>query len=753
MAGTMSATTMNGTGLFGNHSAQRRPYDMCMVFKCKVSRDVQFDETEEELIGRRLRIPAEQQMSQMLMWKVHRESILKSLENCGLDLYNFYSRDRDQIICKIGANAAKLKDVAARMKYKLQLKSEYMGAYAEYRHDFAGRPELQFTDRRVVSHIYNSHTPAQFHPTEDAIFADADKVLLVHHMITSKDKECAGINVGNLLHNGEINAYFPLHEEVKLKELADAHWWTKFVMDEEYTHKIREYFGDRVAFYFLFMSFYGKWLIPIALIGVVKQLLDMFAMTPDSFTATHFCVLLSIWSVLMPHFWKRQEAKYAVAWGTLDSVEALEPYRPEHWGEPRLNPVTAEVEPFYPVWSRTLDYARSIVVVNLMGALVCLTMCFMLFYRHTHKSIVPGGIIGIQFGLAAVVELMNILLGAIAEWLTSKENHRTQSEHDKHLLVKLMALKFLNSFFALYYIGFYKNKHLLFGAELHCINNDCLIDVDSQLAVFVIFRLVFQNMMGMLTPLVNSLKYKFDAWIQGSSCWRLVGATKIELADMSNAEKEGKRETYTSFTDFDETLITHGYATLFVVACPWVCFATLVATIIEMWVDMNKIIKLKQRPLPRKARSAEPWGTAFEIYGIVAAFTNFGLLIFASEQYASWSTTEKLVYWTFLEHLVFMARVLINRLFPEVPHSVTLLQLKQAQLTHRLLENIKVEPAQDYSLFRDNGAASYEVFGHDYLEDEDADNDEPSWDIFDSGQAMFRGLRTEAYGAVSREGI
>merc|ERR1719443_116992 len=92
-----------------------------------------------------------------------RESVLKNLQNCGLHVHCFYSRDRLEIFCKIGASAQKLRNTAARMKYKLQLKPEYLSGYAEYRNDFPG-------SGRYVNHIYKTFSSDDY-PSEDAIFS------------------------------------------------------------------------------------------------------------------------------------------------------------------------------------------------------------------------------------------------------------------------------------------------------------------------------------------------------------------------------------------------------------------------------------------------------------------------------------------------------------------------------------------------------------------------------------------------------
>jgi len=123
------------------------------------------------------------------------------------------------------------------------------------------------------------------------------------------------------------------------------------MMDESFANLVHDYFGDTVAFYFLFLSFYAKWLVPLALIGFLLQFIDFLARTPDNVTAIPFCIFLGLSTLFLPHHWRRQESKYALNWGTLDLTDRLEPCRPEHDGEPRINPVTAQVEPYYP-WEK-----------------------------------------------------------------------------------------------------------------------------------------------------------------------------------------------------------------------------------------------------------------------------------------------------------------------------------------------------------------------------------------------------------------
>jgi hypothetical protein len=126
---------------------------------------------------------------------------------------------------------------------------------------------------------------------------------------------------------------------------------------------------------------------------------------------------------------------------------------------------------------------------------------------------------------------------------------------------------------------------------------------------------------------------------------------------------------------------------------------------------------------------------------LVAALTNVLLLIFASRQYESWTLTEKLTLFVFLEHIIIGSRFLVKLILPEVPRTVEVLQLKQENVVHRALEGLKVEVNQDFSMFRSRvNMDTIEVFEFDLLDSTEA---EPELSLRDSGKSMVKGIISE----------
>merc|ERR1712032_182863 len=189
--------------------------------------------------------------------------------------------------------------------------------------------------------------------------------------------------------------------------------------------------------------------------------------------------------------------------------------------------------------------------------------------------------------------------------------------------------------------------------------------------------------------------------------------------------------------DFDETLVTHGYATLMVVTSPWVLVAVLLWVVFEIVLDSKGLTESRKRPLPVRRRNNEPWDTAFEIYGVLAVFTNVILLVFASRQFEEWVLSDKLMLFIYLGHAILLSRLFFRAIFPEVPRSVTTLHLKQEAMVHRCLENIKVESQQDFSMFRDQAHEHIEVFEQDVYDNDDV---EPAFSFKGSAHTLSGGM-------------
>jgi len=661
--------------------------DVVMVFPYKVDAMVRWGDAHLEEETRGLRPPKDFERHKMENWQAKRQTTIHALSDSGLVLMLYYSRDRDEIFVKVAADEEHLRQVAEMRQYKLELKPQFLSAFAEYKNDYAGRRELNYGDRCVVSHIYKNHVDrtddekGEAYPQPGAIFRTVDRTQLIYHIIGSSDHNCAGVNVGQLMHDQDLLHFFPLHEHRKLADL-DKDWFKAFAWGSN-IDKVRNYFGERIALYFLFMSHLNKMLIIPTVTGIFFWVIDhiFFNGSPDNFTATILCIGIGIWANVFVHFWRRTAATHALKWGTLGLGRQLEPTRPEFVGVSRINPVTGRVDRYYPwserIWKVLFSY--SVLAVTLV-VLVFLIMVIFLLRHIFHRN---GGRITFQFVNAIFVELLNTVFTSVAKWLTDRENHRAYSEYCNHLLAKTVIFKFVNCYISLYYIAFGKHHSHLFGVETTCVDDDCLNDLGSQLAIFMIMRLTLQNFveLGMPYLLMTYRNYTEGRQFHTS----MFTNPHTVMPDLSNAEKQSKKEDYDLFEDMDEVLILYGYTTLFVVACPWVPLLALLSSVLECFLDQKKLVLLYRRPFPVPAANNEPWDTAFDVFGVLAMLTNTAVIIFSSHAYDNWSRAQKVLLFIVIETGLLMGRALMWVIFPAVPRSVKLLQMQQKVMVHRHL--------------------------------------------------------------------
>jgi|Transcript_86460 hypothetical protein len=700
--------------------------DMCLVLPYKTSALVRWGDAQQEEEWRGLKPPTDAERHKMETWRTKRQAMITALSDCGLVLLMYYSRDRDEIFVKIAADDKHLRQVAEMKRHKLELKEEYLSAFAQYQEDVIGQRDQNYGDRIVVSHLYKAHVDTtgddhgEAYPRPNAIFRTADRIQIIDYIVKMADHHCAGLDIGQMMHDCDVNSFFPLHENRKLVDL-DKNWFQAFVWGTS-INKVRDYFGERIAMYFLFMSHFIKWLILPSICGTGLWAAGVIYGSPDNYAAFIVVFGMSIWSIFFVHFWRRNAATHAVKWGTLGMGSSQEPARPEFQGTSRINPVTGRIDRYYPwsdrIWTVLFSYTV------LLFSVICLffMIAVLFFLRHVfHKH---GGRVWFMVVNAVIVEILNNAFTWVAKRLTERENHRTYTEHAQHMLAKTIIFKFINCYISLYYIAFFKEHSVIFGTEMSCMynermqQNDCLRDLGWQLAMFVIVRLFLQNSLEIGMPY-------FTMWYR-----RIVEGRQFQtglftnpmtvMPDLSSAEKQSKKEVYDLYEDMDEILILYGYGTLFIVACPWVPMLCLLSCVFECFLDQKKLVLLYRRPVPQPAANNEPWDTAFDIFGLLAMLTNTAVIVFSGHSFDHWTHAEKILLFLAVEFGTILARILIGVILPATPRRVRLLQLQQREMVHR---HLNLGGEEDDHETRANAMKTI-VTPAPYIFDRDQDDDE-----------------------------
>ncbi|UJR37801.1 hypothetical protein I4U23_030492 [Adineta vaga] len=369
--------------------------------------------------------------------------------------------------------------------------------------------------------------------------ASEKQTLKIEEVFTSSTRRSGtkdtGIEV--LLEEDVYEAAFPLHDQLISEEDAGEpetwndrmklyHRWAKFsnIFRIQPIRAIRDYYGERLAFYFAWLGWYNSLLMVPSILGIFVLLwgllsvkydrptLDIcnstssYLMCPkidrqtywflnetcfnakisytfDNSASVAFAIMISIFAVSVNFLWQRQEFRLQYEWDMTDISDETETLRPDFERRVEktiINKITDKVEPYVPFYKRVFSYISSFSVVLFMVLLVLAVVAGIVVYRLSVSAafntidrdmwiyrwkpiIVP--ITGALINLFIIL-ILQYFYEILAIWLTNAELHRTDKTYEASLTIKMFLFQFVNYYASIFYIALikplivYKPTHL-----------------------------------------------------------------------------------------------------------------------------------------------------------------------------------------------------------------------------------------------------------------------------------------------------
>ncbi|CAM9434451.1 unnamed protein product [Discosporangium mesarthrocarpum] len=634
--------------------------------------------------------------------KFSMKEILSRLAAGGLETCMYYSVQRDEVYCKIRCPLERLEREADRTGYMLLLdysslrticqhgrpgkwsaihiQDEYnQSQYEPYEYIYA--PYIH--DRAELEHLYRKYDGQD--GERKIPFRGVDRLKIIHDILVAKraDMGC-NLDVLRLVKSKCIMAFFPLHDKVELRALQLR--WLKFFQWpwDQPVDDVKDYFGEKIGLYFLWLGHYTTWLIPASIIGILAWVNEVMKDNdPNTWGSVVFSVFIGLWSTLFTEFWKRKEARHAMHWG-MAGFEEQEQTRPQYMGIRSTSAVDGKpVDYFPPAESRKRFFLSQTVIFGLIMVVVsAVASIFWLKYFLTQpaqaeKLVVAGTSLATvipPLANAIQIQLMNLVYGNIAIWLNDLENHRTDTAYEDNLIAKTFMFQFVNSYASLVYIAFIKEQ---MGQK--CLVS-CMSELSTNMGSLFLARLAIGNIGEVVLPVLKARKKEKE---------ERTGADPERT--FSTAEKEFIKETYDvmlgTFKDYAEMIIQFGYATLFVAAYPLSCLMAFVNNYIEIRVDAWKLCQVSRRPEPRGAEDIGTWHTILEIMSVVACVSNSAIIAFTSEIFNDQTWINRV--WIFLvfEHIMFLFKYALSVLIPDSPEEVGIQLARNEFLVSKVIHN------------------------------------------------------------------
>ncbi|KAJ3397519.1 Anoctamin-7 [Lobulomyces angularis] len=514
------------------------------------------------------------------------------------------------------------------------------------------------------------------------------------------------------LHSGP---HKPLNESYRSKIFIEMNFHKRSLLNSKallaFTplKDVRYYFGEKIAFYFAWISFYTLWCWLAALIGLIvffygvyfnfttvdTTFHNSYEMIFDNPLTAPYALFISLWALIFLEFWKRQEATLQVVWG-ITEMHKLKMYRPQWKGtDIRTSPITGLQEKYHPKRKRLTLKALSFLTLGVGILFIVFIQVLIIVYQALVKGERNGNKdlskVYIASGLGAAFSLVNIIVFTpiylrLATTLTDIENHKTEGGWENSFIAKEFVLNFVLTYTPLIFIGVIKVFIKDVWDSANPVYRSYLSELTIQMVIiFMGYQYFYQVVEILMAPLKNLIV----------KIWEYFSKTEEEK-EMKKKKfiyyQDEKLQKYVQRYDFSTKIIQFGFLTLFSAAFPLAPFFALISNIFEIRLDTFKLLTQVQRPFALRQKDIGLWLDFLNFLALFGSICNSMVIAFNSKWFdtkvntyfdpnyvtgaaMSESTSSKVLafkfaFVIFFNYFVLIARWVINVLVPDCPEAI-----------------------------------------------------------------------------------
>ncbi|KAL5011379.1 hypothetical protein ScPMuIL_009930 [Solemya velum] len=531
--------------------------------------------------------------------------------------------------------------------------------------------------------------------------------------------------------------------------IMDDHWTIFWKFQPLWM--IRNYFGEKIALYFAWTGMLTTSLWLPTLFGViifsyglslsiermaetntnstvvanatlaqeiqlaVTNLLDVIKESFDNEVTPFFAFVICLWGTVFLELWKRKNATLAYEWDVED-FELNEPDRPEFYGtKVKKDPVTEDDNWFYPVKRQLMKFFLSTSSLLFMVFLVIISVGGVIVYRvmisvdycpgmNSTECILTTTIVSSLLNAISIL-ILGKVYSMLARVLTDWENHRTQTQFDDALIVKLFAFQFANSYASCFYIAFFQGRFNYmswfgFGEEYadDC-NGSCMSQLSFQVLILMLIKPFPKLIQDIILPwLIKLFRPIKCACCSGCCCCRKNQVDEESLQPVHSdsgennytfLEKEKLKPPLEDFTleEYTEKIIQYGFLMLFAASFPLAPLLALLTNLFDIRVDAKRLLWWYRRPVAFISQDIGMWYGILNFVNLCGVVSNGFLIAFTSTWGQQYDSMSQLWIVIAFEHVVFLLKFVLAYLIPDVPAEVDLaIRRERFQITKKLDE-------------------------------------------------------------------
>ena len=482
-----------------------------------------------------------------------------------------------------------------------------------------------------------------------SIFRNIDKLRLIYSSLIQiiKFSELEKASILEMIFIKRNNIAY----ENKLKELDVKNIYNPFDYKkcDKAINIMRNYYGENVSYYFLWIDNYVRWLLLPSVVGILIfisyyiwkkiPLISIFSnrirMNYYDFLLILNCCLLSLWLTLFIKTWAQKEKIYNYIWGMKEGENAKiinDDFIPD--SEEKL------IFGYYvPTSNKIYHKLKKIVSYCVLLGMIFMVLIFIYYLFRVKASLLNGNQwhdYKISVTIACInglqIKVVNLIYYYVAKYLNEWENHFTINKKTTSFAQKLILFDFLNSYSSLFYIAFIKPYNE------GCVNDNCLKELETQMySIFLIYVAVFIFELFYLYGIYYYNKKKLGNINIGNS---------LEIQGLEHQMMMSPMEDIN--LEYNDIINQFGYACLFSVAAPLTPLIVFLLAIINRITNYYKFVQLKRIDTLWECNGISFYNYIIKIFLFVGIMVNVAIFLFTNSQISPLDNNFELIKGKFL---------------------------------------------------------------------------------------------------------
>ena len=402
----------------------------------------------------------------------------------------------------------------------------------------------------------------------------------------------------------------------------------------DFIYTVRNFYGEEIAYYFLWLTNYIKWLVFPSILGIIFEVaykrVNKNEAAHNPILSLISCGFFILWGKAFIYQWHQKEQLYNYIWGT-ENYKKAQLFQESFVPDGYIPLLIGHKAPYVNKFKRNFRIFVSYIFIFFMMCIVfCLvTIIFkikgLLIAKFPDRSTEIG--ILIAFVNTIQINFMSGFYQGIAKYFNDKENHRKETESNAALAIKLIIYDFFNSYYSIFYIGFIKRSSLFGRKPGKCNgfhgNDSCSEEIEIQLYTIVFNKFIF-DFWELGRPILKQKSKLFDLKQQLSG--NDITPHSLEHQMLCN-------EYNMVLYEYSEMLINIGYVFLFAGIAPLVPVFIFLLGYLERCFDTYKIFFLERVKIINQSNGIEMYNTIFRTFIYIGLLSNAAFVFFADNYF------------------------------------------------------------------------------------------------------------------------